>query len=431
MSLRLKFLILIAGSILTPTVVMLVSFGLTGQLPSLADFREQLALFHVWRTGVQNLVVDEQRPDVAFRGWPAGTSIRVLAEDGTLLYAHGGAQARGEATGVRLVETARVAFVSGRHGTVVMSSPGDFRTMNRDRFYVPLAGLLFFAIMAVLIVQSMNRSVATLERATSRIAAGDLDFELTYKGNDKLASLTRSFDSMRRHLKEEYARRSRFIMGVSHDLKTPLSSISGYVAAIRDGYADTAEKLDRYTAIIGRKASLLESRLSLLIDYVKRDTSEWTYTMRTVNLLKFLQDFARVFELEASLKGRVLSSRLEVADTINISMEEDMVLRAFENLAHNALQHSPAGTPVDLHAEAAGAEVRIAFANEGPGIPPGLLETIFEPFVRGSRDRAGSGLGLGLATVKSVISSHGWSIDVASTPHARTIFTVRIPLRPQ
>ena len=433
MSLRLKFLVLVAGSVLVPVAVMLISFGLSRDAPTLAQIRQQAAYYHLWRTSVAGLALDESRLETAFRGWPEGASIRVLDQAGSVLFERGEVSEPGApgAYGLRLVDTARVAFVSGRVGTAIISVPADSFRRFQDRFYVPLAGLLFFALMATAIAQSMNRSVATLERATSRIAAGDLDFELKHKGRDKLASLTRSFDSMRRHLKEEYTRRARFIMGVSHDLKTPLASISGYVAAIRDGYADTPLKLDRYTAIIGRKASLLESRLSMLIDYVRRDTSEWAYTLRPVGLSRFLQDFSRVFEMEASLKGRPVTADLAVPDTLVVQMDADMALRAFENLAHNALEHSPEGSPVSLRATADGTEARVAIANTGPGIPPSDQATIFEPFVRLSRDRAGAGMGLGLATVKSVIAAHGWRVEVVSTPGQWTVFTIGIPAGPR
>lgn len=429
MSLKVKFLILIAGSVITPLVVSFIAFGLSGDLPSLEVRIAQFKQYRLWRSAPLDLKLDEDALSEAFRDWPSSTSIRVYDESGTLLYAQGAEVGPDPAPSLQVVRSSPVTFNTGRRGKAVMARPADSSGDYHSFFFVPLAGLLFFAAMAVAIVQSINRSVAELERATSRIVAGDLDFDLRPRGNDKLASLTRSFDSMRRHLKEEYARRSRFLMGVSHDLRTPLSSISGYVAAIRDGLANTPEKLDRYTAIIGRKAALLEARLTTLIDYVMRDTAEWAATFRPVDVAAFFHDFARVLEIEASLEGRPLCARLEVPVGLMLSMDPDLVLRALENLAHNALEHSPPGTAVDFEVSAAGGEIRVAFANEGPGIPASDLDAVFEPFVRGSRNRAGSGLGLGLATVKSVVVTHGWHIEVASTPHERTVFTVRIPCK--
>ena len=122
-------------------------------------------------------------------------------------------------------------------------SPFFVRFLERSMWWL-FALIVFSAAMIGVIVRSFNRDIGRLIGATRRVAEGDLDFELPAKGNDEIASLTRSFDSMRKNLKESIARRSRFLMGVSHDLKTPLTSIKGYLEAISDGLADDPEKLD-------------------------------------------------------------------------------------------------------------------------------------------------------------------------------------------
>ncbi len=142
--------------------------------------------------------------------------------------------------------------------------------------FIPMIALLsvlaFMTLMSMLIIRSINVSIAHLEEGTRRISEGDLDFELKARGNDRIASLTRSFDDMRRRVREETATRSRFIMAVSHDLKTPLASITGYLDAIEDGIASDPAQMEKYLAIIRDKAGLLGSRISQLIDYVKLDT---------------------------------------------------------------------------------------------------------------------------------------------------------------
>jgi signal transduction histidine kinase len=140
--------------------------------------------------------------------------------------------------------------------------------------YSTLALLVFSSLMSFLILRSLNKSILTLEGATRRIAEGDLDFELPARGNDQISSLTRSFDSMRRALKEEYARRARFIMGVSHDLRTPLTLIQGYVEAIADGFASEPEAQKRYLSIILDKTRALEGMVGDLIEFVRMETGE-------------------------------------------------------------------------------------------------------------------------------------------------------------
>jgi signal transduction histidine kinase len=109
-------------------------------------------------------------------------------------------------------------------------------------------------------------------------------------------------------------------------------------------------------------------------------------------------------------------------------MDADMVVRALENLAHNAIQYSPDGGEITLDVRHERDAVTIGFTNEGPGIAEQDIPFVFDPFVRGGKDGHRSGFGLGLATVESVITSHGWNIRVESEPGELTVFTIRIPL---
>ena len=170
----------------------------------------------------------------------------------------------------------------------------------------------FMILMSIVIIRSINRSIARLEEGTRRIAAGDLDFELAAEGGDRIGSLTRSFDLMRRRVKEAAEARSRFIMSVSHDLKTPLSSITGYLDAIEDGLAKDPEQLAKYLAIIRDKSGLLESRIGQLIDYVKLETGESDPLTRVHEARLFLAETAAAFSSEAEVRGFSLALAIDV-----------------------------------------------------------------------------------------------------------------------
>jgi signal transduction histidine kinase len=433
-SLRLKFLILISGAVIVPIAVFTISFRLNTDVESLRSYRALLSAHHTWRSEFNGSTVDTEDLGALFAKFPlpSATEVRVFDEDANLLFCRTPELLFGSDSRYHITETIPVAFANGGAGLVVVTRPPSPFSQNEDRWYVPLTGLVFVCGMIIFIVQSINRSISNLEKATRRIAEGDLDFQLPIRGNDKLASLTRSFDSMREHLKEEYARRSRFIMGISHDLKTPLSSISGYANAIGEGYADTPDKLDRYVGIIEDKTKLLESRISMLIDYVRRDTTEWKLRLQPVALGPFFAELGMVFESEVALKKRTLVSNVHLPVGTTVPMDEDMVVRAMENLMHNALTYSPEGSEIRFSCASSDEKISVSLSNDGPGINPEDLPHIFDPFVRGSKDRKGSGLGLGLATVESVISSHGWHIAAtsgsAAGPDAATVFTITIPL---
>lgn len=293
---------------------------------------------------------------------------------------------------------------------------------------VPLGFVIFTGIGSMFIARSINSSIAKLEGATRRIAGGDLDFRLEASGRDRLASLTRSFESMRIQLKEQFDRGSRFLMGISHDLKTPLSSITGYVDAITDGYADSPEKLAKYTSIIRTKTQLLESRISALIDYAKQETRDWKKTLQPVSLAAFLTELTSLVEAEAHARRFTFAGTIDLPDDLLVDMDPDMVNRAFENLVENAFLYADPESRIELRARSAEQQVTVEIVNAGPGINAHDLPHIFDPLYRAAADRPSTGFGLGLATVRSVIASHGWRISVESDPGTTTVFTVVIPI---
>ncbi len=290
--------------------------------------------------------------------------------------------------------------------------------------------LVFSSLMSVLIIRSLNRSILKLEGATRRIAEGDLDFELPARGNDQISSLTRSFDSMRRALKEEYARRSRFIMGVSHDLRTPLTLIQGYVEAISDGLASDPESQKKYLSIILDKTHALEAMVGELIEFVKMETGEWRMTHRDVAVKSFLVENAKRFAEDAQILKREFSWTVDVAETACVRMDAGLFARALENLVGNAIRYTEEGGKIDMTATGAAgppSEIVLTITDSGIGIPKEELGKIFDPFYRGTNSRREQGFGLGLTTVRSIIESHGWNISVHSAVGKGTAFTIRMP----
>lgn len=325
----------------------------------------------------------------------------------------------------------------GRQEVVMLEYPRrtsrpDFRTRIMLPAVVTTSCLLIFAVLtSAAIIRSLTRSVTNLEHATRRVAGGDLDFELSARGSSEIAALTRSFEQMRRALKDEYARRARFIMGVSHDLKTPLSLIEGYAEAIADGLATDPSEHERYIDVIREKARLLEGMVSQLIGFAKLETAEWKLSHEDVKLRKFFTEIGAQYTQDAQLLDRKFGYAVDLPDDLVISMDRSLVVRAFENLIGNAIRYTPPGGEIELSARIAENAIRISIHDTGPGIPAGDLPLIFDPFYRGSNSRREEGTGLGLAIVSSVIESHGWSIDVHSDATTGTTFAIRIPFPPE
>jgi signal transduction histidine kinase len=293
--------------------------------------------------------------------------------------------------------------------------------------YSSISLLIFSSLMSFLILRSLNKSILTLEGATRRIAGGDLEFELPVRGNDQISSLTRSFDSMRRALKEEYARRARFIMGVSHDLRTPLTLIQGYVEAISDGYAADPEVQKKYLSIIQDKTQTLEGMIGDLIEFVRMETGEWRMTFRDVSVKSFLTDIAKRYSEDALILKRDFRFTIDLPDGLTVSMDEGLVSRALENLIGNAIRYSSEGGKIELVARHEGGEVILSILDFGTGIPQEELTRIFDPFYRGTNSRREQGFGLGLTTVKSIMEGHGWKIAVVSEMDKGTTFAISMP----
>lgn len=315
--------------------------------------------------------------------------------------------------------------------------------------------LAFAATMCILIVSSMTKSVLSLDAATKRVANGELDTVIEVEGSNEIASLARSLNSLREQIKEDQARQSRFIMSISHDLKTPLSLVKGYAEATgaalgeleleggadgdrsvratrpRSQTADAAieAKAEKYLEIIEAKADQLEGMIDDLIDFMRLNTGEWSRGLKDILIGPFLESFIRRIQADANLLGRSARGKIELPTGIMVKMDERLMTRALENLAYNGLRYTPQGGEVIIEACMSGNTIRLTVSDDGPGVAPEDLPHIFEAFYRGTSSRREQGMGLGLSIVKTVVESHGWDIEVESPPAGGVAFTMVIPVR--
>ncbi len=291
-------------------------------------------------------------------------------------------------------------------------------------FVIPL--LVFTALFATLFIRRLKQSTSALEASAARISAGDLDSSVVIGGVAELADFSRSLDSMRTSLKEEFARRARFVMGVSHDLRTPLSNIRGYAEAIHDGLAGTEEEREKYSSIIIDKSELLKSRIDELIEFMQMERGEWKLSNTDVRMAPFFETLCERLDEDMQLVGKSFSYKLDIPEDLVVRMDLSQVTRVFENLAGNAMRYSEEGGAIDLAAQMEGSDLVIRIGNDGPGIPQDEIKFLFDPFYRGSRSRKGSGFGLGLSVAKLIIEAQGWSIDFSSAP-GRTVCRILVP----
>ena len=280
------------------------------------------------------------------------------------------------------------------------------------------------------------RSLGDLERASQRIAAGDLNFRLNVEGRDEVAAVARSFDRMRRSLIEERRmlraereRKRSFLMAVSHDLRTPLTSIKGYLEALQDGMARDRGAELRYLRIARDRADLLETRIADLNELLRMETGEWRMQRERRNLTEMLGALAVDYREDALLLGRRFQAAIDLPDNLVVDADWSLFTRVTDNLMENALQYTRGGDRIRLAALQHNGQVEVAVQDSGPGISADQLAHIFDPFFRGAAERPEPGSGLGLAVARSIVEAHGWQISAAAGNGGGACFTIVIPNR--
>jgi len=289
--------------------------------------------------------------------------------------------------------------------------------------------LIIFSVCAsIIITRTITHSVEVLEDATRRIAEGELDIKVDVKGNNEIISLANSLNKVRNALKEEELRRSRFIMGITHDLKTPLALIKGYAEVIEDGITGDTISYSDAAQTITDKADQLECMIDDLIDFVKMDSGEWRGKLNNVNLASFLKNALKLWSMDIDVLRHEIVCDINLPGNIIISLDEKLVYRAIENIIYNAVRYTPAGSIIRFAASQSDNIAELVISDSGQGIDKEDLPHIFEMFYRSSSSRDEQGIGLGLAVVKWVVDYHGWSISVSSEKGKGTSFCILIPI---
>ena len=271
-------------------------------------------------------------------------------------------------------------------------------------------------VISLLILRNMSRKFRQLETAAEEISGGNLDYRIEIAGKDDFSSFAEKFDKMRITLKEEKERESRFIMGISHDLKTPLALIGGYTEALIDDVGSSSEERENYGLIINRKLRDLEKKIDTLIDYRHMETGEWKTSLNRIKLRTLLEEMCPVWKEDADFSKINFKSDINITDDYETSIDPDLFSRAIENIINNSLKYTPEGGSVNFSAYLQDGSGKIEITDSGSGIEKDELKKVLEPFYRVSKSRREPGFGLGLSIVKSIADNHGWNISIESEP---------------
>ncbi|MDB6353580.1 ATP-binding protein [Trichococcus sp. K1Tr] len=223
--------------------------------------------------------------------------------------------------------------------------------------------------------------------------------------------------------------KDELITNVSHDIRTPLTSIIGYLGLIEDKQFTSEEDALRYIHIAYTKALQMKVLVDDLFEYTKVRQPTTPLLLKTINIGNFLEQIVADYELE-SRKRHMETEVIMKTDPLMIEMDVDKMARVFNNLISNALKYAHGGTWVHIEAEKIGSEVIVAVKNNGERIPEESLQELFGRFYRveNSRSKETGGTGLGLAIAQSIVTLHGGYI-YAESDEAETKFVLHLPLR--
>jgi two-component system OmpR family sensor kinase len=261
------------------------------------------------------------------------------------------------------------------------------------------------------------RRIRRLERAAERIAAGDFDEPVVDHGRDELGELARAFDRMRLRLARVDDARREFIANASHELRTPIFSLGGFLELFRDEELDEATRLE-FLDTMTEQVERLSKLATDLLDLSRLDAGPMRLEQEPVELAAIAEELCEEFAAVARRRGQALEADVREA---GVALgDHERVLQIGRALVDNAFLHTPAGTPVRIVARGADLSVE----DEGAGIPADQQERVFARFSRLEGSRA-SGTGLGLAIARELALRMGGALELESRP-GWTVFTLRL-----
>lgn len=295
--------------------------------------------------------------------------------------------------------------------------------------------ILFFSLLYTRkTAKKILKPVEALTHAAKRIEEGDLSTPITYKGIAEFETVCHAFNEMQLHLSAEKERnnayekaRTDMISGISHDLRTPLTSVKGFLKGLRDGVANTEEKREQYLTIAYAKACEIDSLLQRLFLFSKIETGNMPFYKTHTDLVHYLEHFITNCKEDMELKGARITFSTDGA-THFATIDTEQMKRVIYNLIDNSVKYSNVPSleiKVTLTREH-NCEI-ITFHDNGLGVPEDKIPHLFEQFYRCDESRSRQnieGNGLGLYTAKFIIDAHAGTITICNDHGLKTVISL-------
>ncbi len=350
----------------------------------------------------------------------------ITSENG--IYLGGEAQA--------LVKQIDFVYPGGEEGSAFIITDVSNVIPEVEQFFVDM--LLCVLIVLVLtalglifwIYKGVMRPVEKMQVAAGNIKEGNLDFELSPDSDDELGQLCMSLEDMRRRLKDNAEEKVEFdrenkelISNISHDLKTPVTTIKGYAEGIMDGVADTPEKIEKYVRTIYNKANEMDLLINELTLYSKIDTNRIPYDFSILSVNDYFSDCSEELYLELEAKNVEFGYFNYVDPEVKVIADAEQIKRVIHNIVNNSTKYmDKSRAKINLRVKDVGDFVQVELEDNGKGIAAKDLPNIFDRFYRAdtSRNSSKGGSGIGLSIVKKIIEEHGGKIWATSRENTGT-----------
>lgn len=307
-----------------------------------------------------------------------------------------------------------------------------------------LAGLLLLFASGISIAfgaflsTALAQSLARIAQATQQVSRGEFDVRIEPEGRDEVATLARAFNEMAERLGQadrearriEGARRD-FVAWVSHDLRTPLTSLRVMVEALSEGVVEDEDTRTRYLRQCQVEINAMSGLIDELFELTRVDTGQLSIDLQPASLSDLISDSLGSFKARAEAKGVGLSGQV-ASDVDPVLIGPREIGRVLHNLLENALRHTPSGGAVTVQAQRMSEAILVAVTDNGSGVGEDDLPHVFEPFFRADESRrredgGGTGAGLGLAIARGLVEAHGGRIWIESNPGVETTVQFILP----
>ncbi len=318
--------------------------------------------------------------------------------------------------------------------TLVLAIPrkaalGIWADFAKPFLWAGLIALGVSILIAFLLARSVYVPIRRVTNAAEEIAQGNYEQEVSVAGPKEVKGLATSFNQMAKQVKQSQQMLRDFVADVSHELRSPLTSIKGFAQAILDGTAKDKEAQLKAASVIEDESKRMMRLVEELLEFSRLESGQITMVREPVDLKELLGQCHEIFLLRAEEKDIRLRTAIESLPPVIGDI--DRLEQVFSNLLDNALKHTPTGGEVSITARQPHPNfVEIAVTDTGPGIPAEQLWHVFERFYRADPSGGKAGAGLGLAIARQIVRAHGGDINVKSRLGEGTEFLVRLPVNP-